>query len=1165
MTHPIKNTILPTWLVPAVLLSALLIVDVQPLHAQKADDNGATDAAPQLAPWMNKLDPGLKRARNTGRPVLLRFDDENCAYCRALDKEIATEEVQAELKNWLLVKVDIDDATAAARRMRVTGVPAMRILSPIGRVVARQDGALVAEDLVAWLEESRAAAVTELDDQLLGEGEPNILTIASVSVYLGDRDVALREAAIRRLAPYPHIASRPVIEALADGSLATRLSALELLTTWRAPLGDIDPWQPGSIDADSLSPIHDWAKKQSKPDGKESTERPPVTKQDLTELRGLIDRMIRVPADEVAALRERISRGGEQLLPDVYARLKSTDVDSERERLTALRYRLVANQRTALEWPAGFGRLASLDLTTRKNAADELAKRADVDDERLLLELFSDPAPLVREISLRALKTVGSSRSDGALVKLLDDPEPNIRAAVLSLLAETPSKAIVGSIVEYVERETDPDLIVHAVRFLREVKGEKAVKCLITTLGHENWRIRAESAEALGKCFGDDRYSYGGYSGYDQGADSKDLELKADAWSSLVERLEDPDAFVVSRSAEALSSANLPIVIDPLAAVVTRHPDLAGSILQTMTALRIKGATSTKKINNHLVTFAGNKKPAIRAAAVSALAARMAKSSQPHLAKAIADKDESVRIAAANGMFRLLDQEVSFGESNAGDGDFDVEISGGQELGGLFGAAAQALSRLSGIESSEPVIEEEDVEDPLGDMTEEDYEQAMVEALKEASGVEPAPANEAATEEKKDEPIVAPENTYGIDRDKKLAEIANGKFIGKWFREQTEPLMRMASSESLPERVAAARVLTALGKQDVGLPILRDAVAADSSAIQDVAGVLQWLPWKSRSDLFDHLITHAGDETNIVGVVQTLGSIRDDRGANKVWSVLERDGIGNDVVQMVESALIKIYTGQFYIDPEETAPSLRRFMAADAQKRLKGAGYNTQLVALRMAHSVDPTKAYEMAQELMTSAEEPKQRKIALAFVLLSAPKPEANQHAITALKSEDVELQRLGLQYLTSGTDGLPPELVPQSSSYSYSYGGSESGKPIIPELPSGVTADLVRPLANSDDVELRALATYSLILLAESTDLRPVLAMRTRKEGWDELAYRAIAFVDDSNQVPLLTKMYEKNKDNYGFSASDFYWTIRIMSGSEILALRKRIREELGMDQLR
>ena len=95
-----------------------------------------------------------------------------------------------------------------------------------------------------------------------------------------------------------------------------------------------------------------------------------------------------------------------ELLPLVYAELAKQDTDAPRERLTALRYRLVAAPDLVLRWPGGIERLAATDLQTRVNAADEFARQAVAADEPLLLELFSDPAPLVREISLRALQNV---------------------------------------------------------------------------------------------------------------------------------------------------------------------------------------------------------------------------------------------------------------------------------------------------------------------------------------------------------------------------------------------------------------------------------------------------------------------------------------------------------------------------------------------------------------------------------------------------------------------------------------------------------------------------------------------------------------------------------------------------------------------------------------
>src|SRR5206468_439406 len=108
-------------------------------------------------------------------------------------------------------------------------------------------------------------------------------------------------------------------------------------------------------------------------------------------------------------------------------------------------------------------------------AVDELAGLASTGEDGLWLELFSDPDPLVRESALRGLAATGAADASGALIGLLDDPEPNVRAAVLKQLAEHPSAGVVPRLAEYVAREGDPDLVVHAVRVLREVGDKKAL------------------------------------------------------------------------------------------------------------------------------------------------------------------------------------------------------------------------------------------------------------------------------------------------------------------------------------------------------------------------------------------------------------------------------------------------------------------------------------------------------------------------------------------------------------------------------------------------------------------------------------------------------------------------------------------------------------------
>ena len=53
----------------------------------------------------------------------------------------------------------------------------------------------------------------------------------------------------------------------------------------------------------------------------------------------------------------------------------------------------------------------------------------------------------------------------------------------------------------------------------------------------------------------------------------------------------------------------------------------------------------------------------------------------------------------------------------------------------------------------------------------------------------------------------------------------------------------------------------------------------------------------------------------------------------------------------------------------------------------------------------------------------------------------------------------------------------------------------------------------------------------------------------------------MDDSSQIPVLRRIYAGLGQ---YEVSEFYWTIRIMTGPEMLKFRKQIRDEVGMSQL-
>ena len=122
----------------------------------------------------------------------------------------------------------------------------------------------------------------------------------------------------------------------------------------------------------------------------------------------------------------------------------------------------------------------------------------------------------------------------------------------------------------------------------------------------------------------------------------------------------------------------------------------------------------------------------------------------------------------------------------------------------------------------------------------------------------------------------------------------------------------------------------------------------------------------------------------------------------------------------------------------------------------------------------------------------------------------------------------------------------------------------------PKGVAPDDLRPFLRDPDPELAAYAGYVLALLGQTDGLPPLLAQwRSRRDQaalWDSLVERAVAALDDAGQVSVLETIYESfDREHETYRIKELYWNMRSLGGPEALKLRKRIRDEVGMDNLR
>jgi HEAT repeat protein len=1075
--------------------------------------------------WRTDYTEAIADARRSNRPILVRAGAVWCGWCKKLDGEIAAPAVQQELRQWMLVYVDVDRMPRDARSLAIGPIPAIRALRPDGRLVASNDGYIKSDDLAEWLRTQYAStaktpAVARSEDTEKTTAEE----VRELVQDLDRRDPAVRERAIRRLILVPKPAAGAVVDALAKGSLAARLAAVDVLQEWGAPLGDIDPWQPDTVDA-RLDALRKWAAEPEKI----ATSRPvELTSAGFAMVQRDLDRLMEenVLASEEDAIRERLARYGQALLPYVYKSLERAASDTVRERLTSLRYRLVATDRLVFAWPGGLERLAAIDVETRHRAAEELVERATPAEEPLLLELFSDPDAMVREISLRALRRASGSKVSGALARLLQDPEPNVRAAVLKQLAEDKSEAMLPKIAEYIAVEKDPDLLVHAIRVLRATPCSKSVDCLVSLLGHANWQVRAEAAEALGESM--------------SGGNSVSSKAKKAAGAALLKLLDDSDGFVVSVAVKALPNAAVGDVTEALVRAADKHPELAPDVLISLG----ENSEQRNKAVPHLRKFCTHSSAGVRAAAITALCKAVPNGAGKELADALKDESSRVRVAATTALLDVIQLQRRQTDDDAAvhiQASESVETSSSL-LGLLFGGR-----RARKVAQTQPT-------------TQSSTQPETQPALTVASTPESAPSQSQPEQLSSDE--------------RWLEQFRKGVGRPKWLDEMEPSLQAMLPASAADERVLAAVVLVSLGRDEQALPVIMEVVRQKPDLIGVASRALPWLMWPQRAELFESLIGLRPGAAALTQIAENMAVWPDRRAAQPLWAQFADASVTPEAAGRLLDALRRVYFGNFSYSPNN-APARRRQQAvADASARAQAGPELQRVAALAVLIGVSLKDAGAQAAQV---AADPKAsdslRMDAFQIQLLSESRAAGQKLAAEAIAGQDASRQNIAVRFLAEGGESV--RTIRGGAIYLYFENSAvdrgfnvQTGQPIKVSAPAGLTPEVLRPLLAGSKDRVAAEVGYLLATLKDASGLEALTRYWREQAREDQtvrrLVYRAITALDDDSQAPLLEEIYRSYpKGDYWLR--DYYWTVRSMTGPQVGQLRKKIREEVGMENLR
>ncbi len=1108
-TPPVKAIILSLCIATWVALSGshVLSADANTSDATATDES--EPAQIHLVSWFNSLDAAKQQARVRRAPILVKAGAEWCDYCQQLDQAIENPGVQQELERWLPVEIDVDQQARVARELAIGPIPALRVLTPDGRVVAAHDGFLPADELATWLEEHHEAAALPLEANLSKAAPPTAIAVVRVLKEFNRRDATLRDAAITRLVPYPEATAAQVLKKFNTGTLSERLTALELLQRWNAPIDGLDPWQPNSFSDDRLAKLDEWLKEQNFTSPAEGG----LTSVQTVEAERLIRMMLTTDAAATASMREQLARMGTGVLPLLRDALQNVSDDEARARLTAARYRLVASNELVLKWSGGIEQLASQDFEERIEAVSQLANIATSHDEELLLAIFSDPAPLIRELALRALKQTSGEQANSALVRLFDDPEPNIRAAVLKELAESPTSQLVPKIAAYARQEHDPDLIVHAIRFLREVKEATAVAALLGMFEHPSWRVRAESADGVARLLKD-----------------HDLKSKVDqtaVQTALIGLLDDEDAFVVSRAATGLEATTTKKAVEPLTTAAQTHPELAPEIIRVLVSNSLYRSNALP----FLQRACQHELASVRAAAVTGLVEYKQGKALPQLEEALQDTTASVRTAALDAVFGQLAEEIDSLR------DADQVTS------------SIRIRSSSSVVQSQPGILESLFGGLLGGGSKERVEE------------EPEPELTDGAEDV-DEPTQSEDSLQRI-RDKRQ--------LSKWLYESEPLLLPLLNAEEVEERTSAARALALLGQADA-LPILMTA-AEQPDLTEKVIACLPRLTWEERQALFQHLTASTDAVSSLILAAQSVVQASDARTPGLLWELLARPDVDRRMSRELLQPFLGAYFSEEIYNLEETPPREIKRCASDCTRYADEGTPWQRVTALLVLLNVDRESVIPLAESVFTDEELPLDvREVALNVLLFCEKETDALDRSTRLLDAEEQAFAETGLVYATLQNDGLM-DVLGDSARYvswrGHSYETSESG-PIVPEAPEGISLPQLDRFLDHSELAVRAQAGYLRALLGDFQSLDDVIAAweaAPHNELARRLAYGAISRVNDPATVPVLEQIYTQLKnDPYAQNeVKQLYWTIRTMTGPEILGLRKQIRTDYGADALR
>jgi thioredoxin-like negative regulator of GroEL len=102
--------------------------------------------------WNRSYSAALKKAQQSGKPVLLDFTAVWCPPCREMEREVwPDEQVVAGSERFVCVSIDVDTNEGLAMKYGAQSIPLIVLADPWGNVIGRHAGYLDARSVAKWM------------------------------------------------------------------------------------------------------------------------------------------------------------------------------------------------------------------------------------------------------------------------------------------------------------------------------------------------------------------------------------------------------------------------------------------------------------------------------------------------------------------------------------------------------------------------------------------------------------------------------------------------------------------------------------------------------------------------------------------------------------------------------------------------------------------------------------------------------------------------------------------------------------------------------------------------------------------------------------------------------------------------------------------------------